>query len=91
VYISASRRNGTLYVGVASDLLRRVWQHKSDVAGGFTKKYGVHMLVYYEMRANVIEAIRREKQLKKWNRAWKIELIEKKNPQWRDLYAGLAS
>jgi putative endonuclease len=89
VYILASKRNGTLYIGVTSDLVKRVWQHKNDVVEGFTKKYGVHMLVYYEMHADMTEAIRREKQLKKWNRAWKIELIEKENPQWRDLWLDL--
>ena len=89
VYILASKRNGTLYIGVTSDLVKRVWQHKNDVAEGFTKKYCVHTLVYYEMHADMTEAIRREKQLKKWNRAWKIELIEKENPHWRDLWPGL--
>jgi putative endonuclease len=89
VYILASKRNGTLYVGVTSDLVKRVWQHRNDVLGGFTKKYGVHTLVYYELHADMTEAIRREKQLKKWNRAWKIELIEKENPQWHDLWLEL--
>ena len=89
VYILASKRNGTLYIGVTSDLVKRVWQHKNDVAEGFTKKYGVHTLVYYEMHADMTEAIRREKQLKKWNRAWKIELIEKENPEWLDLWPTL--
>jgi putative endonuclease len=83
VYILASRRNGTLYIGVTSDLVTRVWQHKKDVVEGFTQKYGVHTLVYYEMHAGMAEAIRREKQ---WNRAWKIELLEAKNPQWVDLW-----
>ena len=91
VYILASKRNGTLYIGVTSDLVKRVWQHKNDVAEGFTKKYGVHTLVYYEMHADMTEAIRREKQLKKWNRAWKIELIEKENPRWLDLWPTLAA
>jgi putative endonuclease len=89
VYILASKRNGTLYIGVTSDLVKRVWQHKNDVCEGFTKKYGVHTLVYYEMHANMTEAIRHEKQLKKWNRAWKIELIEKENPKWLDLWPTL--
>jgi putative endonuclease len=80
VYILASKRNGTLYVGVTSDLVKRVWQHKNDVVKGFTEKYGVHTLVYYELHVSMTEAILREKQLKKWNRAWKIELIEKENP-----------
>jgi putative endonuclease len=91
VYIMASRRNGTLYIGVTSDLVKRVWQHKNDVVEGFTKKYGVHTLVYYELHANMTEAIHREKQLKKWNRAWKIELIEKENPQWLDLWSTLVA
>lgn len=86
VYILASKKNGTLYVGVTSDLVKRVWEHKQDLVEGFTKRYGVHDLVYYEMRAEMTEAIRREKQIKKWNRAWKIELIEKANPEWRDLW-----
>jgi len=81
----ASKRNGTLYVGVTSDLPRRVWQHKSDMIGGFTKKYGVHRLVYYEPHDDMTTAIAREKQLKKWNRAWKIKLVERVNPLWRDL------
>jgi putative endonuclease len=89
VYILASKRNGTLYIGVTSDLAGRVWQHKNDLIEGFTKKYGVHTLVYFEMHADMAEAIRREKQLKKWNRAWKIELIEKENPEWRDLWPEL--
>ncbi len=86
VYILASKRNGTLYIGVTSDLVKRVWQHKNDVVEGFTQKYGVHTLVYYELHAGMAEAIHREKQLKKWNRAWKIELIETNNPQWQDLW-----
>lgn len=86
VYILASGKNGTLYVGVTSDLVKRVWQHKQDLIEGFTKKYGVHDLIYYEMHADMTEAIRREKQIKKWNRNWKIELIEKANPAWRDLW-----
>ena len=91
VYILASKRNGTLYIGVTSDLVKRVWQHKNDTVEGFTKKYGVHTLVYYEMHATMTEAIRREKQLKKWNRAWKIELIEKENRQWPDLWPTLVA
>jgi putative endonuclease len=86
VYILASKRNGTLYIGVTSDLVKRVWQHKSDLMEGFTKRYGVHRLVYYELHTDMAEAIGREKRLKQWNRAWKIELIEKENPQWRDLW-----
>ena len=87
VYILASQRNGTLYVGVSSDLVGRVWQHKSDLVEGFTKKYDVHLLVYFEQSDDMLAAIAREKQLKKWNRAWKIELIEAANPEWRDLWA----
>jgi putative endonuclease len=87
VYILASRRNGTLYVGVTSDLVWRVWEHKQDLVEGFTKKYRVHQLVYFELHGNMAEAILREKQIKKWNRAWKIELIEKANPEWNDLFA----
>lgn len=90
VYILSSQRNGTLYVGVTSDLVRRVWEHKNDAVDGFTKRYGVHDLVYYELHADMIAAIAREKQLKKWNRAWKIELIEAGNPEWRDLWEDIA-
>jgi putative endonuclease len=86
VYILASRRNGTLYVGVTSDLVKHVWQHKNDITASFTKKYSVHMLVYYELLENMESAIIREKQLKKWRRAWKIELVEKFNPRWKDLW-----
>lgn len=86
VYILASKRNGTLYIGVTNDLIRRVWEHKDKLVKGFTKKYGVDKLVYYEVTENIESAILREKQLKKWNRAWKIRLIQEKNPQWKDLY-----
>ena len=86
VYILASKRNGTLYVGVTGDLVTRVWQHSSDAVDGFTKRYRVHNLVYYELHDDMINAITREKQIKKWNRAWKIELIEKNNPTWMDLW-----
>ena len=86
VYIMASKRNGTLYTGVTSNLSLRVWQHKTDEFEGFTKKYGVHTLVWYEWHDNMVLAIKREKHMKKWNRAWKISLIEERNPQWRDLY-----
>ena len=85
VYILASKPRGTLYVGVTSNLVQRVWQHKNDQVEGFTRKYGVHTLVYFEVHAEMASAIQREKQLKKWNRLWKIELIEKQNPTWRDL------
>ena len=86
VYILASERNGTLYVGVTSDLVKRIWQHKNNLADGFTKKYGAHQLVHYEETSDVNSAIAREKQLKNWQRKWKLELIEKTNPQWEDLY-----
>jgi len=90
VYILANRRNGTLYIGVTSDLRARVWQHKNDLAEGLTKRYRVHTLVYYELHAEMRSAIAREKQLKKWNRTWKIELIERANPQWRDVSDDIA-
>jgi putative endonuclease len=86
VYILASRRNGTLYVGVTNDVMRRSWEHKNDLVAGFTKKYGVHILVYYELYEDINIAIAREKRLKKWNRAWKLKLIEKNNSGWNDLY-----
>ena len=90
VYILASKRNGTLYIGVTSDLQKRSWEHKNDLLDGFTKKYGVHRLVYYELHGNVVSAITREKQLKKWNRAWKLELIERGNPDWNDIWQEIA-
>ena len=86
VYILASQRNGTLYIGVTSDLIQRIWQHKENQVDGFSKKYGCHTLVYFEQHAGMADAILREKQMKKWNRAWKIALIEKDNPTWRDLW-----
>ena len=89
VYVLASKRNGTLYVGVTTDLVKRVYEHKNDLADGFTKKYQVHMLVYFETHEDISTAITREKQIKKWNRTWKIELIEQQNPEWQDLYDGL--
>ena len=82
----ASKKNGPLSIGVTSDLMKRVWEHKNDLVEGFTKEYGVHRLVYFEMLEDMESAIQREKQLKKWNRDWKIELIEKDNPEWTDLY-----
>ncbi len=85
VYILASRPNGTLYIGVTSDLVKRTWEHKNDLVEGFTKKYGVHDLVYYEPHPDMTGAITREKQLKKWKRDWKRQLIEEANPEWRDL------
>jgi putative endonuclease len=90
VYILASRRNGTLYIGVTSDLVLRVWQHQSNATAGFVQEYGVHRLVFAEFHDTMEAAILREKQLKKWRRAWKLELIERHNPQWRDLYDELA-
>ncbi len=89
VYILASKRNGTLYIGVTSDLLKRVYEHKKDLVKGFTKKYKVHDLVHYEIFGDIESAILREKQLKKRNRAWKVRLIEEDNPRWKDLYADL--
>ncbi len=89
VYILASKRNGTLYIGMTSDLVGRVWQHKNNLVDGFTKKYNVHMLVHYETTQDVNAALVREKQLKKWRRSWKIALIEGTNPNWRDLYNDL--
>jgi len=87
VYILASKQNGTLYTGVTGDLFGRVNQHKNDLIDGFTKKYGVHTLVYYEEFDDIEAAINREKRIKDWKRKWKIELIEKLNPQWKDLYS----
>ena len=86
VYILASDRNGTLYIGVTSDLPKRAWQHREGVADGFSKEYGVKNLVWFEIHDNAESAITREKQLKKWNRLWKLRLIEERNPQWRDLF-----
>ena len=89
VYILASRKRGTLYIGVTNDLIRRVYEHKNDFVEGFTKKYGVHQLVYFEQTNDIYSAMVREKQMKKWYRKWKIELIEKANPGWGDLYYDL--
>jgi putative endonuclease len=86
VYILASKRNGTLYIGVTNDLVRRVHEHKSGLVEGFTKRYGVHRLVYYEQCEDIESAIQREKRLKFWHRKWKIRLIEEANPDWKDLY-----
>ncbi|MGQ0483993.1 MAG: GIY-YIG nuclease family protein [Hyphomicrobiales bacterium] len=86
VYILASRRHGTLYIGVTSDLCSRVAGHKDGSIPGFTKRYGIKMLIWYEYRGSMEDAIRRERQLKEWRRGWKIELIEKLNPVWRDLF-----
>ena len=86
VYITASGRNGTLYVGVTSDPVRRFWEHREGVGSSFTKRYGVTCLVWFELHTTMDEAILREKRIKKWNRAWKLRLIEEANPNWRDLY-----
>ena len=86
IYILANKRNGTLYIGVTSDVVKRVYEHKNNLIDGFTKKYNIHKLVYYETTNDIESAIRREKQLKKWNRKWKLELIKKNNSEWEDLY-----
>src|SRR6266567_1472651 len=85
VYVMASKRNGTLYIGVTNNLVKRVYEHKNHLVDGFTKKYNVHDLVYYETTNDVVAALTREKQMKIWKREWKINLIEKENPQWKDL------
>ena len=89
IYIFASKRNGTLYIGITNDLTRRIFEHKTGLINGFTKKYSVNKLVYFESTNDVNAAILREKRLKKWKRQWKIELIEKSNPDWNDLSEGL--
>ena len=89
VYILASKRNGTLYVGVTSNLPKRIWEHKNDLVAGFTQKHRVHHLVWYEVHDEVESAITREKQLKRWKRAWKIDLIEKTNQDWTDRYESI--
>jgi putative endonuclease len=86
VYILASGMYGTLYVGVTNNLVRRIWEHKNDLVAGFTRDYRVHRLVWFEMHESAIGAITREKQVKKWNRDWKVNLIQAKNPEWNDLY-----
>ena len=83
----SNQRNGTLYVGVTSDLVKRIWEHKQDLVEGFTKEHGIHTLVYFELHDEMTQAIQREKQIKKWNRDWKINLIEKRNPYWNDLWS----
>jgi len=90
VYILASRRNGTLYIGVTSDLVKRVWEHKNKFIDGFTKEHGVDKLVYYCIFLDIKEAIKREKEIKKWNRSWKLRIIEEINPEWKDLYDDLS-
>ena len=89
VYVLAKKRNGTLYVGVTSNLIKRIWEHKNKAVEGFTQKYNVDKLVYFEQYSDPENAIKREKRLKKYNRQWKVELIVKENPEWRDLYADL--
>ncbi len=86
VYILAGRKNGVLYVGVTSNIIKRIFEHKNNLVEGFTNKYNVHNLVYFETFDDIKDAITREKTMKKWNRAWKIRLIEKKNKEWKDLY-----
>jgi putative endonuclease len=85
IYILASKRKGTLYIGITSNISRRIWEHEEGLAEGFTKKYGVKRLVYVEQTGDVRTALEREKQLKKWNRAWKIRLVEENNPKWKDI------
>jgi putative endonuclease len=85
VYILANKKNGTIYIGVTTNIARRVFEHKTDFKKGFTQKYNLHLLVHYEVFETITEAIEREKQLKHWKREWKIELIEKENPEWEDL------
>ncbi len=89
VYILASRKNGTIYIGVTSNLIKRVWEHKNDSVDGFTKKHGVHTLVWYEVHETMESAITKEKAMKEWKRRWKLNAIEKLNPDWRDLYCDL--
>jgi len=89
VYILTNRRNGTLYMGVTSDLIKRVYQHKNDFIEGFSKQHNTHLLVYYELHGSMESAITREKQMKEWQRAWKIKLIEEMNPYWNDLYQNI--
>jgi len=91
LYILASKRKGTLYIGITNSLLRRVYEHKEGLIEGFTKKYKVKNLVYYEVHSNIYEAIKREKAMKKWLRKWKIEMIEKTNPEWKDLYSNFTN
>jgi putative endonuclease len=91
VYILASKIGGTLYIGVTNNLIRRVYEHREKLVDGFTKQYGVARLVYYEVHSDVEAAITREKQLKKWNRGWKVRLIEESNPNWDDLYGRIAT
>ncbi|MDH5218981.1 MAG: GIY-YIG nuclease family protein [Gammaproteobacteria bacterium] len=89
VYMLASKPFGTLYTGVTSDLVKRVWEHKNNMVDGFSKKYGVHTLVWYEIHESMESAILREKQIKRWNRLWKVELVSHSNSEWKDLYYGI--
>ena len=89
VYLLASKRNGTLYIGGTADLIKRVWQHKNNVVEGFTKRYGVHLLVWFEEHESMASALSREKAMKEWKRQWKLKLIETTNPEWIDLYGNL--
>ncbi|NTU46928.1 GIY-YIG nuclease family protein [Candidatus Roizmanbacteria bacterium] len=86
IYIVSNTINGTVYIGVTSNLIKRIWEHKNNVVKGFTQQYALHNLVYFEMFTDISQAIAREKQLKHWNRLWKLKLINEANPQWRDLY-----
>jgi putative endonuclease len=90
VYILASKRNGTLYIGMTDDLVKRVWQHRNDILRGFTHRYGVKTLVWFEPHNSRESAFTRERQLKKWNRSWKLDLIERDNPRWRDLWSEIS-
>ena len=89
IYILASKRNGVIYTGVTSDLIKRIWQHKNNVNSGFTSRYKVYKLVYYEVHSMAESALRRERRLKEWQRQWKIDLIEGLNPEWKDLYSSI--
>ena len=91
VYMLANKKYGVLYIGVTSDLIRRIYEHKNDLIKGFTNKYNTHDLVYYEIHTDIHDAIKREKRLKAWNRMWKVELIDRFNPEWRDLYMEIAA
>lgn len=90
-YILASKKNGTLYIGSTTDLVRRIWEHKNRIIPGFTKKYYIHQLVYYEIHEGIVAAAYRERRIKKWCRQWKIDLIEKRNPNWLDLFDEISS
>ncbi len=91
VYIMTNKRNGTLYTGVTSNLIQRVWQHKNKLTPGFTSKYGLYKLVYYEVHDDILEAIRREKNIQAWKRKWKLRIIEELNPNWDDLYYSIVA